>query len=220
MRVIIADEHMNKKVLIVLVTLLVVVIISVPLVYFGIRSRTQKSSDASRLGGVTPTQTPDKLTTWEDPAGFTFQYPEGIVVNKHDEDTENYAHVELTQKDHPGNVIVWVKDTTAQDILSWARTDARFAGAPSIDTTLGGENAKKFLLTTPKPMAVTGTIFEGLLFSVEADLADKPYWDKVFTTVTGTFTLIPFEENSTSNSSASDNTGADSGTIDEEETIE
>ena len=51
-----------------------------------------------------------QLVVWDDPAGFTFEYPQDLKVDKHDEDKENYAHVELTSPGRQGRVIVWAKD--------------------------------------------------------------------------------------------------------------
>ena len=63
----------------------------------------------SQQQAVSGTPIPVKLLTWNDPNGFSFQYPEGLVINKHDEDRENYAYLEFTHSAHPGNVIVWGK---------------------------------------------------------------------------------------------------------------
>ena len=54
-------------------------------------------------------------------AGFSFSYPEGLTVDKHDEDQENYAHIEMTLKDTLGNVIVWAKDAPASDLAAWIK---------------------------------------------------------------------------------------------------
>lgn len=40
----------------------------------------------SQQQAVSGTPIPVKLLTWNDPNGFSFQYPEGLVINKHDED--------------------------------------------------------------------------------------------------------------------------------------
>ena len=52
------------------------------------------------------TSTSEKHLMWDDPAGFTFDYPEGVAIDKHDEDQENYAHVELTHPQHQGKILV------------------------------------------------------------------------------------------------------------------
>ncbi|MBI5619617.1 hypothetical protein HY950_01530, partial [Candidatus Gottesmanbacteria bacterium] len=78
---------------------------------------------------VVPAPAREEVATWTDPAGFTFQYPKALAADKHEEDQDNYAHVELTSKDHPGSIIVWAKDTTATDVNAWVKTEKLFAGA-------------------------------------------------------------------------------------------
>lgn len=138
---------------------------------------------------TTLTPTPPTLATWDDPAGFTFTYPDGLSVNKHDEDTNNYAHIELTHKDHPGSVIVWAKDTTSADVQAWATTEKQFAGSTMIDTTLGGKAAKKISFSPNK--RIVGTIYDDLLFTVDATLDDQAYWEKVVDVIANSFTFKP-----------------------------
>ena len=101
------------------------------------------------------------MATWTDPAGFTFQYPKDVTIDKHDEDTENYAHVEMTHKDHPGNLIVWAKDTKAADVNAWVKTEKQFGGATVSEATLGGKPAKTVSVESPKKV-FTGTISDEL----------------------------------------------------------
>lgn len=139
----------------------------------------KKSSVITPGEAIAPTLTPKvELTTWNDPAGFSFQYPKNLSVNKHEEDNENYAHVELTNNEHPGKIIVWVKDAPAK----WP-----FEGGTTLDTTLGGLAAKKILTTAPVKMLTTGVITDNLLFSVEATLTDSEYWNGVHDTITSSF---------------------------------
>jgi hypothetical protein len=46
-----------------------------------------------------------------------------VTVDKHDEDQENYAHIEMTHKDQPGTIIIWAKDTTAVDGAGWVKKE-------------------------------------------------------------------------------------------------
>ena len=172
---------------------------------------------------VTPTATiaPKELVLWEDPAGFSFTYPSDMMVNKHDEDTKNYAHVELTNAGHSGNIIIWVKDTAYQTIAAWVKGDSTVRTAPSVDTTLGGKEAKKISLVQSasggKKM-ITGAIDVDVLVTVEADMqTDEPYWTEIYAGIIQTFAF-------TDTGTASD-TGADTGTdyssqADEEEVLE
>ncbi len=162
---------------------------------------------------VSPTPTPQvKPATWNDPAGFTFQYPEGLTVNNHEEDNNNYAHVELTSKDHPGNLIVWAKDTNSADVAAWAATEKSFAGAPIMDTTIGNQPAKKVALTNPEKL-VAGTIFEELLFMIDTTPTEKQYWVGVHELVVNSFTFTPPP-------SAGNGSGGGEEAADEEETLQ
>lgn len=158
------------------------------------------------------------LLIWDDPAGFKFQYPKGLSVNKHDEDQENYAHVELMNPNHPGSVIVWAKDTTAADAAAWAKTEKAFTGASILDTTLGNQPAKKILLTAPNRTVIVGTIYDELLFTVEATMGNDTYWSEVAQTAIDsfTFTPIPAEQGSAEEGGAPGGSEA----VDEEEVIE
>jgi hypothetical protein len=154
------------------------------------------------------------LTTWADDAGFSFQYPKDLNVNKHEEDNDNYAHVELTNKDHQGNIIVWVKDlpvgvTTLDSLVKKIYPTATF-----IDTTLGGEPAKKILVSKPVKTLTVGTISENLLFMVEGTLTDSVYWQKIHDTITNSFAFTSDSSSTASNTSASDEA------VDEEEVVQ
>jgi len=110
----------------------------------GVLFFSQKNTKVLSPGGVfipTPTAVPEvTLTTWTDPAGFSFQYPKDLSVNTHEDDNVNYAHVELTSATHSGSIIVWASDVSS----AWPPK-----GGTSIDTTLGGVVAEKILISTP-----------------------------------------------------------------------
>lgn len=164
-----------------------------------------------------------KLLTWDDPAGFTFSYPEGVVVNKHEEDQENYAHVEMTHPDHKGSLIVWAKDLPAgvTDVSTWVKKDPQLSKGVSLDTSLGDSVAEKTMVTNPEKRMVIGTIYDGLLFYVESTLTDEEYWEAAINTVTGSFVFKPTETSGQSAPPASPNSaGQDAGSVDEEEVLE
>lgn len=132
------------------------------------RGKPTSPLSGSTVSIETPTPTPQELITWTDPAGFSFQYPKELSLNKHDEDNQNYAHLEFTMKDHPGNLIVWAKDTNSTDVAKWVKSEKRFLNANSLDTTLGGKPGKKIMVSTPSAMLITGTIDEGIVFTIES----------------------------------------------------
>lgn len=185
-------------------------------------SRNTSASVISPGGEPTPTIAPT-LVSWDDAAGFTMQYPEGLMVNKHDEDKVNYAHVEFTDSAHPGGLTVWVTDLPkgVTDTVSWGKKAATPSSAISFDTTLGDQPAQKVLIAdTPKKVLV-GTVWDGVLWYIEANLADETYWQQVFDTVTNSFAFVPLAE-----TPAGSDAGSGAGSVtteqafDEEEVLE
>lgn len=158
-------------------------------------------------------QTQVKLLDWKDPAGFTFQYPEGVTIDKHDEDIENYSHVEMTNPINSGRLVIWAKDTTAADATAWVKTEKSFRDASIVDTTLGNQPAKKILITTPTKKVVVGTIFDEILWFIEIEPGEGDYWQKTLDTVAGSFTFTPLP-------GESEASGYEEVAVDEEEVIE
>ena len=161
-----------------------------------------------------PTSSAVELATWSDQAGFQFQYPKDLSVDRHDEDTVNYAHIEFTHKDHPGKLIVWAKDTNAQDVTAWVKTEKRFSGASVLDTTLGNLPAKKILLTSPEKMLIVGTVSDEIVFTIEATLDDSDYWSGVHNTIYSSFAFTSPGQTEPVKESGGE------GAVDEEETLE
>lgn len=168
-----------------------------------------------------PTPAPVQLLTWTDPNGFTFQYPEGLSVNKHDDDRENYAHLEFTHPDHPGGLIVWGKDPTKgiTDTAGWVKGEKRFTGASILDTELGSQAGKKVMIEGVNRMLIVGTVYDGIVWSVEATLEDVQFWTGVHTTIADSFKFIPVQQPGSAAISEPVPV-VDDVTVDEEEVIE
>ena len=178
---------MNKKSIMIVAGVLAVLLIIGGGVWF-LRSR-RTSSLISPAGELGP-EAEVKLATWEDQAGFSFSYPENIEIDPHEEDTENYAHLELTS-DHPGEIIIWCQDTTYADIEDWAEEELEEEGQV-FDTELGGEPAKKVAYLEPKKM-VTATIDVDALVLIEMLPDEEGYWQGVHDQILSSFVFIPLE---------------------------
>ncbi len=200
---------MRKRILLGSLVLIITVAIGTG-VFFAIK-KNQQGTSSTPEATISPTPPPSDLLTWDDPAGFTFVYPKGVSIDKHDEDGENYAHVEITHKDHPGSVIVWAKDTTAADVKAWVTTEKQFKGATVIDTTLGSQPAKKISL--PQDKLIVGTVFDELLFMVDVTSTDKEYWTGVGDSIVNSFTFKPLESSASGDGSAGE-------AVDEEEVLQ
>lgn len=195
------------------------------MVIFTVVASKRKDNGQKENSTVTmqPTREPVVMATWKDVVGFTFQYPQGMTIDKHDEDKENYAHVELIDASHPGNVIVWLKDLpkiknkTVTDVSQWVENEPLFTGGTMLDTKLGDANGKKILVTSPERKVYVAVLYDDLLYLIEATSGTDGYWQEVFDAVTRSFVLHPVQASSTSSSqpAVSDNVA-----VDEEETIE
>ncbi|HCM37357.1 MAG: hypothetical protein UV61_C0016G0007 [Candidatus Gottesmanbacteria bacterium GW2011_GWB1_43_11] len=209
---------MNKKLLIGGSLLVVLAVAAGVFIWLGKSKTPTSSSSKSSDLGIKPIE---NMITWSDPAGFTFNYPDTLKVDKHDEDQENYAHVELTDAAHPGKIIIWAKDlplTKSQvavaNVDEWVSADKQLASSNVLDTELGGQTAKKILVG--QNQLVLGAIYDGLLFTVEGELTDNAYWSKVYDQITSSFAFDPTADNS----SATGDSGATDVSVDEEEVVE
>ena len=192
---------------------------------------SQKTSATVEVTGANVTPTPAMtLLTWDDPSGFTMKYPDTVTVNKHDEDQVNYAHVELSNPAHPGGIIVWVKDLpkNVTNTLSWGKMAATPSSAISFDTTLGGQPAQKILVSGAVKQQSVGIVYDGVVWSIEAALADEPYWQQVYDVITKSFAFKPLSgsDSAAESQPASSGGGAaapaadTSSSVDEEEVLE
>ncbi len=112
---------MTIKQILITVVLITVIAFSA---FFILKPKTtsQNYSLNNELTPSTPSPTPIILLTWIDPAGFSFQYPQGTVVDKHPEDDKNYANLTLTFPDNTTAQII-MSDKTASNTTTATFTD-------------------------------------------------------------------------------------------------
>lgn len=172
----------------------------------------------------TPTPSPEKFvieyTTWNDPLEVSFSYPKDATLNKHDEDKENYMHVEITSATRSGGLTVWAKDLPkgVTDIASWAKKETATSEGVIVDTTLGSVDAKKIRIGNEKVRIAT--VYDGLLFEIEAFLDTQNYWQEVLETTLSSYVFYPIEGVSPANAGSAGSGNSAGGTIDEEEVLE
>lgn len=174
---------LNKKYLLVVLIVIILGFLG-GAIFFVVKN----SEVAEVIPTVTPTPPEEELATYEDQSEFSFQYPKSLNLNPHDEDRENYAHVELTSPSHAGNIILWTKDTTSTSLENWVK-DNKVAG--SLDSTLGEEIAKKVLINEGGQKITLTTIRNGYLYQIEASLTDFDFWNKIFEIVSSTYKFVP-----------------------------
>jgi len=219
---------MQKKVLIILAVVVVVGVIGGLLWFRSRQTAPEVLSPAEETSEITPTQTGAKLLTWNDPAGFSFQYPAeaesdsaegGIKVNKHPEDNTNYANLDFYIEGKEGGILIMASDTKYASADDWATKDKKnsLAGGGT-KTTLGGKVARKISFPSGEPLqTIVGTVNDEILFTVGLKSGSESFWQNTFDQIVSTFTFVyPTSAPASKESGGS----SDSDVIEEEEIIE
>lgn len=157
-----------------------------------------------------PTTVKSKLLTWNDPAGFTFQYSSELSINNHPEDQVNYANLEITASGKTGSILIMASDTKLKKIVDWEKTQTKSSAA-----TLGGKEAKEISLSTGE--TAIGSIDSAILFTIKMTPGnDSVFWQKNYDKIISSFGFwYP-----TPAQSSSGGGGGSSDIIEEEEIIE
>lgn len=154
--------------------------------------------------------------TYEDEAGFSFQYPNTLgVVEIEINDPSLYSSLELSSKKFPGEkIIVKIMDTNVSTVDQWLKKNPQtgVVGSSS-QITLAGMNGQQLSFNNPAKNLIL-VIDSGILYELEAPSGDS-FWDDSFKTISSSFQFI------SDKSSSSGTSGGGSSVIDEgEETIE
>ncbi|KKS98188.1 MAG: hypothetical protein UV73_C0003G0130 [Candidatus Gottesmanbacteria bacterium GW2011_GWA2_43_14] len=157
--------------------------------YVSVRGRMTKPEKPPIAANPIPS--PVETADWEDQSEFKFSYPKNLKLNPHDEDTENYANLELSKSNHPGSIVLWTKDTRASDIKEWLIKEKI---ANVIETELDGYPAVKVLSQGESKKLTVSAIRSGYLYQIEANLTDEKYWQPVFDSVLASYKFLDTEK--------------------------
>ena len=213
---IIIDFIMNKKIIVISVLLLISV--SFVGLYFGRVLKMKQNAAIETL--PTPTPAPVKLLSWKDQSEFEFQYPEYLNLNPHEEDTENYAHIEMTSPENQGSLILWTRDTKYQTV-----DDYILAVKPEnyIGSTLGDLPAVKILDSVENKIKLI-TVRNGFLYEIEVNNPDDKksadFWTDVFDTVSENYVFYQPDSSENPVNNPAPPASGDDGIYFEEELIE
>lgn len=139
----------------------------------------------------TPLVTREQEQTLEDEWGFRLSYPVSLTAQTATKSGE-LTRWEFTSKTYTGSIAVWTKETDAEAADDWITEDkdAKSATVP-IDSTLGGELAKKLSLGSP-PKIMVISVNSGQVFGVELTLGDDRKMEKAYNSIVSSFTFLPF----------------------------
>jgi hypothetical protein len=171
-----------------------------------------------------PTPTVQVLKEWKDQSEFMFQYPAELDLNPHEEDKDNYAHIELTKGSSTSGVVLWTKDASDENIKEYAKAkkisnflDTELDGYEAIKWSKDGEG-QKFIFVE--------TIRNGYLYQIELRLpsdtteTESGYWSGVFDRVISTYKFIENAEKKESVENSGSEYSEPEVSYDDEEVIE
>ncbi len=129
---------------------------------------------------------------WEDPAGFSFEYPDQVKIDNHPEDEDNYAYLNLSHPDHQGKITIICNDSEDKDIASWQKNNEKVKEASSLETKIASVSGLKLALGENKEM--TAFIdWDEVLYTISFEAQDQGYWRPVYKHLLDSFALIPLE---------------------------
>jgi len=131
-------------------------------------------------------------TTWKDPAGFSFEYPQKTEVNDHPEDEINYARLTLSQQDHLGKITIICNDSEYGDLDTWLKNNESVKNANALETEIASTSGRKLSLGQGKEM-VAFIDWDEVLYTIEIEAQDQDYWYPIHKHLLETFKLTPLE---------------------------
>ena len=211
------DKRMIKSIMVVAIVLL----LGGGFFYYVL---SQKNTSSSLLEKQPVVQTAQNLRpsqtakTYTDNSGFTFQYPDDVILKKKDtNDQSTYANVEITSSVAGGKLSLIVSDTKILSTYDWVAKNASAPAAIAKDVKLGDIQAREI---TIGDSLTTVAIDKGILFTIKVDpQGEKDYWSSVYNTIFSSFSFVSSASDVAAPASSSSDQSVGDVTL-EEETVQ
>lgn len=155
----------------------------------------------------------NKLVTYSDPSGFTFQYPGGTSVKKKDlSNTQLYSSLELSSTGSAETITIKAEETNLGTIDNWfkgANKTSVFGEIKKIK--LAGLDARQFEANNSMH---TIALDQGVLFTIGTNAKKESELSKAYNAIVQSFKFVqpsPAVQNSTSSSSDNSSDVVDEG---------
>src|SRR3989338_7738727 len=174
---------MNKKLILVATSLIVIVIISL-IVYVRSKQSNPKSISPVMLQTETKNTKPSEtLKEYSDPSGFTISYPDNLSLTKNDVADENtYTDIQLNSKDISGSLNLKISDSKFATLDEWLKLNKGTSKEIQLGSLKGME-----ILTSDR--LLFGALDKNIFFTIEVPLLEKDFWMKVYNNVLITFSF-------------------------------
>lgn len=139
------------------------------------------------------------LKEYSDDAGFSFQYPQDVQINKKDitNDQTAYARVEMVGQTK-GGISIKVLDTKLKTVDDWFLKNNYTSGKEIKIGELSGKEANV------NSKIIAAALDRSVLFIVEVDAQNQKYWQNVYGVILSTFNFVTEEQNNALETQASD----------------
>ncbi len=130
---------------------------------------------------------------WEDPAGFSFEYPQDLEIDVHPEDETNYSFLTLTAKDKKGKIEIICNDSQYKDVKEWVSEDSLVKQGSNLETKVASIVAQKVALGNGRE--ITALIdWDEVIYIIDKIPEDElDYWSAVYSHILDSFKLTPLE---------------------------
>ena len=185
----------KKKLILILLTLLVLIGAGLAFIFKDNLSELWQKNKVINPIGDKQTNKPEikfDLTDWQDLAGFSFQYPKEVSINDYPEEETHYSHLELTNKEIKGKIIIICDDSQYADLDDWLSKDELVSSGAGLDTQVASVSAKKVALKNGRE--ITGLIdWDEVIYIIDLQSEGKDYWRQVYNQILASFKLIPLK---------------------------
>jgi hypothetical protein len=177
-----ASGRKSKKIVVVGGVLLLGILLGLVIVFWPQLTAKKSGPVAEPLGEQTQKPTFDfNFKGWEDPAGFSFKYPDELQVDVHPDDESNYSFLTLTSPKYPGKIEITCNDSQYKDVKEWGKEDSLVKQASGLETKI---------VNLPAYNEVIYILDKSPGKDQEENLA---YWNEIYAHLLDSFKLIPLE---------------------------
>ena len=187
----------KKKKIILLVALGLALGLLVGIVIYFLGKNSEKTAGDNLLNLTEDRENEANDLFWEDEAGFSFYYPEGIEINDETPDNDVY-YSKLILSQGGGEITLSVQDTKESKIEDYLKKNAQLGTASLYGATnLGDMSAKQYANGNS---LFTLAIDQGVLFLIQGP-KDGAFWEKTQALIVDTFAFKGQEKTTTSGTS-------------------
>lgn len=168
----------------------IVVLIAIVIGGFLLLQQRNSSLDQEQQQEIVAVEkVPSQTTkTYTDEAGFQFDYPDDLIVNKKEStNSAIYSNIELTSRQAAGSLAFLVEDTKEKTIDLWVKKNISLTPSATKEVSLGSLSAEEIIINGN---FLTVAIDQGILFRLDVSSQEEnKYWQSVYNTVLFSFSF-------------------------------